>query len=65
MLQRDGLRTPFAQPVNPGSEVKLDLGAQAPKDKGTYIMQVNLVQESVAWFDTKQVKPLSLTIHVE
>lgn len=65
MLIRDGLRTPFATPVVAGSEVKINLNAQAPKEKGTYIMQVSLVQEGVAWFENKQVKPLELTIHVE
>ncbi len=65
MLIRDGLRTPFATPVAAGSEVKINLNAQAPKEKGTYIMQVSLVQEGVVWFEDKQVKPLELTIQVE
>jgi hypothetical protein len=65
MLVRDGLRTQFATPVAAGSEVKINLNAQAPKESGTYIMQVSLVQEGVAWFENKQVKPLELTFQVE
>lgn len=65
LLVRDGLRTPFATPVAAGSEVKINLNAQAPKEAGTYIMQVSLVQEGVAWFEDRQVRPLELTIQVE
>lgn len=65
MLVRDGLRTHFATPVAAGSEVTINLSAQAPKEKGAYIMQVSLVQEGVTWFEDKQVKPLELTIQVE
>lgn len=65
LLVRDGPRTPFPTPVAAGSEVKIDLIAQAPQEAGTYIMQVSLVQEGVIWFEAKYVKPLELTIRVE
>ncbi|MNT95422.1 hypothetical protein D3C72_2372990 [compost metagenome] len=61
----DGLRTSFAEPVAPGKDVTIKLNAAAPKHPGTYTLQVSLVKEQVAWFDSKQVKPLELTLSVK
>ncbi|WP_330114629.1 hypothetical protein SA496_24565 [Pseudomonas sp. JS3066] len=65
VLVNDGLRTRFGKPVSPGEEVAVQLTAQAPKEAGSYILQVSLVHEGVVWFESKKVKPLELNIQVE
>jgi hypothetical protein len=65
LVLQDGVRTPFAEVVAPNKEVTVKMNAEAPKKPGTYIMQVSLVQETVAWFESKNVKPLELTVTVK
>lgn len=65
MLLRDGLRTPFPQDIAPGKEVLVNTNVIAPKEKGIYLLRVNMVQEGIAWFSDRKVKPLDLTVVVE
>lgn len=65
MLLRDGVRTPFAQDIAPGKEVLVNANVIAPKEKGIYLLRVNMVQEGIAWFSDRKVKPLDLTVVVE
>lgn len=39
--------------LKPGEEVEVSLQITAPKDAGEYILEVDLVQEQVAWFSDK------------
>lgn len=39
--------------LKPGEEVEVPLQITAPKDAGEYILEVDLVQEQVAWFSDK------------
>ncbi len=39
--------------LKPGDEVEVPLLITAPKDPGEYILEVDLVQEQVAWFSDK------------
>ena len=39
--------------LKPGEEVEVPLQITAPKDPGEYILEVDLVQEQVAWFSDK------------
>ena len=40
------------------------LSIQAPSNPGTYLLQLDLVEEGVAWFSERGVTPLTLTIPV-
>lgn len=64
MLLRDGVRTSFSQDVAPGKEVLVNATVVAPKEQGIYLLRMNMVQEGVAWFSDKKVKPLDLTVIV-
>ena len=39
--------------LKPGEETEVPLGITAPKEPGEYILEVDLVQEAVAWFSDK------------
>lgn len=65
VLLVDGNRTAFTAPVAPNSEETIQLGVAAPTAQGNYFLQVSLVQEGVSWFESKDVKPLELSIKVK
>jgi len=65
LVVQDGDRTLFAEPLKPGSQVTMQLKVEAPKAAGTYVLQAGLLQEGVAWFETKNVKPLEISVKVK
>ncbi|KAA0252447.1 MAG: hypothetical protein EDX89_18490 [Acidobacteria bacterium] len=46
----DGARTALPAPLGPGEAVTLDLKVVAPERQGSYVLEIDLVQEGVAWF---------------
>jgi hypothetical protein len=53
------------QEVPPGGEVELPLTVTAPKERGEYILELDLVQEQVAMFKDKGSETLKLKVRVE
>jgi hypothetical protein len=53
----DGLRTPFAQPVAPGDEVKMLARVRAPGYPGDYVLIWDVVQEHRTWLSLEGVYP--------
>jgi hypothetical protein len=53
----DGLRTPFAQPVEPGEAVKMQARVRAPGYPGTYVLIWDVVQEHRTWLSLEGVYP--------
>jgi len=49
----DGLRTSLPKDLAPGEEVTLNAKVEAPKEKGSYVLEMDMVQEKVAWFGRK------------
>ncbi|HEY0384552.1 MAG TPA: hypothetical protein VGC64_01010, partial [Pyrinomonadaceae bacterium] len=49
----DDGRTPLPADLQPGSEVELPLIVTAPAKPGDYILELDLVQEGVAWSQDK------------
>ena len=49
----DGLRTPMPWPVPPGGRVSLQQTVQAPPRPGRYLLEIDPVFETVAWFSQK------------
>lgn len=49
----DGLRTPIGQEVAPLQEITLDARVQFHAEPGSYILQLDMVHEFVAWFQWK------------
>lgn len=65
MILRDGARTPLSQDVAPGKSLQVGAMVLAPKERGIYLLRISLVQEGVAWFTNRKVKPLDMTVIVE
>jgi len=53
MIERDGLRTEIPLPVPPGGRVSVQQKVVAPKAPGRYILELDPVFETVAWFSEK------------
>ena len=53
----DGLRTPFAQPVEPGDDVTMKARVRAPGYPGTYLLIWDVVQEHRTWLSLEGVYP--------
>jgi hypothetical protein len=53
----DGLRTPFAQPVEPGDRVTLRARVRAPGYPGRYVLIWDVVQEHRTWLSLEGVYP--------
>jgi len=53
VLEKDGLRTPLPRPVVPGVPIEVRQKVIAPKTPGRYILELDPVFETVAWFGEK------------
>jgi hypothetical protein len=51
--------------LKPGEETKVPLLITAPREPGNYILELDLVQEQVAWFRDKGSATTRLKIQVE
>jgi hypothetical protein len=65
VLIGDDGRTGLPFDVKPGDKVELPLTITAPRAPGDYLLEVDMVQEQVAWFGAIGSKPLRVTIRVE
>ena len=52
ITEMDG-RVGLDRNLNPGEETEVPLAITAPKEPGEYILEVDVVQEQVAWFSEK------------
>jgi hypothetical protein len=43
-------RRPLPGDVSPGEETRLELRLQAPAESGDYVLELDMVQEGIAWF---------------
>jgi hypothetical protein len=50
--------------VGPGEEVERLLVVKAPDKPGDYVLELDVVQEGVAWFSQKGSQPLKLNVKV-
>lgn len=64
LLVWDHPRTVFPRPVEAGQSIEIDLPVVAPKKKGRYILEVDLVHELVTWFAQWTSEPLQISLTV-
>ncbi|MDR3541814.1 MAG: hypothetical protein P4L69_12725 [Desulfosporosinus sp.] len=58
----DGLRGILPKDLYPGQKVTMPLQMKAPEQQGRYIVQVDMVQEGVAWFVEKSGEALNVNL---
>jgi hypothetical protein len=61
----DGLRTPIGREIAPLEEITLDAKVQFPAQPGRYILQMDMVQEFVVWFQWKGSPVYEIPIDVQ
>lgn len=63
-LGRSG-RSAILEDIHPGEETELKLAVDTPRQAGEYVLELDMVQEGVAWFAPKGSQPLRLRVRVE
>jgi hypothetical protein len=58
----DGIRTRLRAAIGGNQTVTLNVAVVAPREEGTYQIQVDLVQESVSWFEASGTNRLTLKV---
>ena len=61
----DDARSPLTFAVLPGQTADLELAITAPARPGTYILEIDMVQEGVAWFGARGGTPLRVALTVQ
>lgn len=65
VVQFEGWRTPFPEPVEPNSGITMPVNVRAPGTAGTYVLVWDVVHEHRAWLSTEGVPPARTTVTVE
>lgn len=65
MVVQDDARASLLFDLPPGQELELPLTVTAPKEPGRYTLEIDMVQELVAWFASSGSKTLRLEVTVE
>lgn len=60
----DGSRADLPNDLLPGQKVTMPLHVKAPEQPGSYIVQLDMVQEGVAWFGEKGGETYSVRLEV-
>lgn len=61
----EGRRTPLPRDLKPNEEIILNASIGTPEERGEYILELDMVQETVAWFKDKGSKTVDIPIKVE
>jgi SAM-dependent methyltransferase len=64
LVRRDDGRAPLPRDVRPGEAVELALEVTAPERPGEFLLELDLVQEGVAWFAERGSKPTRVAVAV-
>lgn len=62
MVVDDGLRTNLQTDLQPGQQVTLPVEMKAPEHPGSYVIQLDMVQEGVTWFGERGGEIIPLTL---
>jgi O-antigen biosynthesis protein len=62
MAVHDGLRAGFRDPIAPGESATVELRVVAPPEPGQYELQLDLLEEGIAWFSDRGVQPLAIAV---
>jgi len=63
-VEYDGLRTRLPRPLAPGDECEAAVRVKTPPRPGSYLLEIDLVEEGVSWFSAAGVPPLRVRVRV-
>jgi SAM-dependent methyltransferase len=63
-VEYDGLRTPLPRPLPPGESYPVTMRVRTPATAGTYVLEIDLVEEGVSWFTRAGTRPLRSTVRI-
>jgi hypothetical protein len=61
LLAWDGLRSPLPQDIPPGAPTRIRLEVDTPNRPGTYVFQVDGVEDGVTWFSSAGSEPYDIS----
>jgi hypothetical protein len=64
LLEQDYFRVALPRSVAPGEGLELECRFAAPQRSGRYVVEIDLVDEGIAWFGSRGSSPLSLELSV-
>lgn len=64
VVNDDG-RGALPRDLRPGEETEITFAVNAPKHRGDYLLEIDMLQEGVSWFALKGSKTLRVTVRVE
>ncbi len=56
MVVQDDARASLLFDLSPGQEMELPITVTAPREPGRYILELDMVQELVAWFGSAWIE---------
>jgi 4-amino-4-deoxy-L-arabinose transferase-like glycosyltransferase len=65
MLSNDDGRAALLRDLLPGEETQLKLTVNAPKKPGSYLLEVDMLQEGTAWFGTRGSPTVRIPVKVK
>lgn len=65
VLTNDDGRAALLMDLRPAQQVELKLTVNAPKKPGSYVLEIDLLQEGVSWFGLKGSPTLRLPVRIE
>ncbi len=64
-LRFDNPRTPLPGPIASGREARVEVRLKAPLEKGSYLLEFDIVREGLAWFKDAGSPTLTLPLEVQ
>jgi hypothetical protein len=65
IVVNDDARSNLLYDLGPNEEIEVPITITAPEIPGNYVLEIDLLQENVAWFSSKGSKPLRASCRVE
>ena len=65
MLRFDDVRTALPHDLAPGESMEIGINPEAPRKPGRYILEFDMVQESVRWFADAGSRRARTRVHVD